>query len=108
MLSRSRIKGRIAIEIGAGHGVLAGALSIPATDNRQQEDPELRAYYAQIGQSTVPYGENVEKLDAAAAVAKYRPNIVVACWVTHRFDPKRPHAGGMRDWCRRSITYRIV
>ena len=56
---RSRIEGRTAIEIGAGHGVLAEALSIPATDNRQQEDPELKAYYAQIGQPTVPYGENV-------------------------------------------------
>ncbi|BEP53023.1 hypothetical protein GmRootV118_02670 [Variovorax sp. V118] len=91
---RSRIEGRVAIEIGAGHGLLAKALSIPATDNRQQEDPELKAYYAQIGQPTVPYGENVEKLDATAAVAKYRPNVVIACWVTHRFDPARPHAGG--------------
>lgn len=91
---RSRIEGRVAIEIGAGHGVLAKALSIPATDNRQQEDPEFRAYYAQIGQPTVPYGENVEKLDAAAAVAKYRPHVVIACWVTHRFDPNRPYAGG--------------
>ncbi|WP_198086651.1 hypothetical protein [Variovorax sp. E3] len=91
---RSRIEGRIAIEIGAGHGILAEALSIPATDNRQQEDPELKAYYAHIGQPTVPYGKNVEKLDAADAVAKYRPNVVIACWVTHRFDPERPHAGG--------------
>ena len=91
---RSRIKGRIAIEIGAGHGILAQELSIPATDNRQQEDPELKAYYAQIGQPTVPYGENVEKLDAAAAVAKYQPHVVIACWVTHRFDPDRPYAGG--------------
>ncbi|MCY1516230.1 hypothetical protein D9M68_508510 [compost metagenome] len=91
---RSRINGRSAIEIGAGHGILAESLSIPATDNRQQEDPELRAYYAQIGQPTVPYGENVEKLDASTAVAKYQPNVVIACWVTHRFDPGRPHAGG--------------
>ena len=91
---RSRIEGRVAIEIGAGHGLLAEALSIPATDNRQQEDPELRAYYAQIGQPTVPYGKNVEKLDAVAAIEKYRPNVVIACWVTHRFDPDRPFAGG--------------
>lgn len=91
---RSRIEGKVAIEIGAGHGVLAEALSIPATDNRQQEDPELRAYYAEIGQPTVPYGQNVEKLDAVAAVKKYRPNVVIACWVTHRFDSDRPDAGG--------------
>lgn len=91
---RSRIEGRVAIEIGAGHGLLAEALSIPATDNRQQEDPELKAYYAQIGQPTVPYGKNVEKLDAVAAIEKYRPNVVIACWVTHRFDSDRPYAGG--------------
>lgn len=41
-----------------------------------------------------PTEKNVEKLDAAAAVAKYRPNVVIACWVTHRFDPYRPYAGG--------------
>ncbi|WP_285412940.1 hypothetical protein [Variovorax sp. efr-133-TYG-130] len=91
---RSRIDGRIAIEIGSGHGILAEALAIPATDNRQQEDPELRADYGQIGQPTVPYGKNVETLDADAAVRKYRPNVVIACWVTHRFDPAQPHAGG--------------
>ena len=50
---RSRIAGRTVIEIGAGHGPLAQALSIPATDNRQQEDEELKAYYQAIGQPTV-------------------------------------------------------
>lgn len=91
---RARIAGKIAIEIGAGHGLLAQALSIPATDNRQQEEAEVQAYYQQIGQPTVRYGENVEKLDAASAVAKYRPNVVIACWVTHQFDPGRARAGG--------------
>lgn len=91
---RVRIRGRQAIEIGSGHGVLAKALGIPATDNRQQEDAEVRAHYAAIRQPTVPYGEHVEKLDAAAAVEKYRPAVVVACWITHRFDPSRPDAGG--------------
>ncbi len=45
----------------------------------------------------IPYGKTVEKLDADAAVRKYRPKVVIACWVTHRFDPAQPHAGGMRD-----------
>lgn len=90
----ARIRGRRAIEIGAGHGLLAEALGIPATDNRQQEDPELKAYYARIGQPTVPYGANVEGLNAAAAVEKYRPQVVIACWVTHRFDSRRPDDGG--------------
>lgn len=91
---RDRIAGRRAIEVGAGHGVLASALGIPATDNRQQEEPALIAHYRSIGQPTVPYGDNVEKLDAAAAVRKYKPQVVVACWVTHRFDLSRPSAGG--------------
>ena len=91
---RARIQGKTAIEIGVGHGVLAGALSIPATDNRQQEEAAVKAHYRQIGQPTVRYGEHVEKLDAVAAVQRYRPNIVIACWVTHLFDADRPHAGG--------------
>nr|WP_312379231.1 hypothetical protein [Delftia acidovorans] len=90
----ARIRGKTAMEIGAGHGALAKALSIPATDNRQQEEAAIREHYQQLRQATVPYGEHVVKLDAAAAVQRYRPNIVIACWVTHRFDPGRPGAGG--------------
>lgn len=91
---RERIGGRRAIEIGAGNGVLAKTLGIPATDNRQQEEAEFRAYYAARDRATVQYGDDVEKLDAAAAVKKHRPQVVVACWVTHRYDPRRPRAGG--------------
>lgn len=90
----TRIEGRRAIEIGAGHGKLADALSIPATDNRQQEEAAIRQHYIRLGQPLVPYGANVEKLDAAAAVAKYNPQVVIACWVTHQFDPRRPEAEG--------------
>lgn len=94
MYLRRLLYGRSAIEIGAGHGVLAQALGIPATDNRQQEDAELKAYYLRLRQQTVPYGDHVEKLDAAAAVAKYRPAVVIACWVTHAYDPCHPERGG--------------
>lgn len=91
---QARIQGRTAIEIGSGHGALASALSIPATDNRQQEEPAVKAHYRHIGQPTVPYGEHVEKLDAVAAMQKYRPSVVIACWVTHLFDQDRPDAEG--------------
>jgi hypothetical protein len=70
---RARIAGRTAIEIGAGHGVLSQALGIPATDNRQQEDEAIQAHYRALGQPTVPYGDHVEKLDAAAALANIGP-----------------------------------
>lgn len=32
--------------------------------------------------------------DAAAAIAKYKPQVVIASWVTHRFDPSAPERGG--------------
>ena len=35
-----------------------------------------------------------EKLDAASALRKYKPNVFVACWVTHLFDANRPDAEG--------------
>lgn len=88
------IAGRSAVEIGAGHGQLAAALGIPATDNRQQEEPAVRAHYAALGQPTVRYGDNVEKLDAMAAIAQHRPEVVVASWVTHVFRAERPEAAG--------------
>lgn len=91
---RQQIGGRSAIEIGAGHGVLGKALGIPATDNRQQEDPAMAAHYARLGQPTVRYGDHLEKLDATSALAKYKPEVVIACWVTHRFNPSQPDAGG--------------
>lgn len=91
---KNYIGSRSAIEIGAAHGVLAQALGIPATDNHMQDTPEMRAYYGIINQKTVPYGAHVERLDAVAAIAKYRPQVVVASWVTHRYNPERPEAGG--------------
>jgi hypothetical protein len=91
---KDKIAGRTAIEIGAGHGALAAALGIPATDNRQQEDPQVAAYYSLTRQAVVKYGQNVEKLDAAAAVAKYKPQVVIASWVTHKYREDRQEAGG--------------
>lgn len=88
------IAGRPAIEIGAGHGQLAAALGIPATDNRQQEEPAVRAHYAALGQPTVRYGDHVQKLDAMEAIAEHQPHVVVASWVTHLFRPDCPEAGG--------------
>jgi len=85
---------RSAIEIGAGHGVLAEALDIPATDSRQQDDPKYRRVYLGSGQPPVHYGDNIIKMDAAEAVRHYRPDVVIAQWVTHRWRPDRHHAGG--------------
>ena len=94
---RTLIADRTAIEIGAGHGQLAQALGIPATDSRQQEELTIKAYYEALRQPTVPYGNHVEKLDALQAIARYRPQVVIGCWVTHRYRPDRHEAGGNQD-----------
>lgn len=88
------IGGRSAIEVGAGHGMLAQALGIRATDSRQQEIPHYRAWITALGQPPVRYGPNVIGCDAIQAVRKYRPDVVIGCWVTHRYDPARHWAGG--------------
>lgn len=92
-----RLGDRSAIEIGAGHGALAAALDIPATDSRQQEDPAIAERLAAFNQPVVQYGAHVEKLDALAAIAKYQPQVVIASWVTHKYLPARHEAGGNQD-----------
>lgn len=91
---REIIGNRSAIEIGAGHGVLADALGIPATDSRQQDKEPWRSQILAMGQAPVRYGPNVIEMDAATAVRHYRPDVVIGCWVTHRYDPRRHYAGG--------------
>src|SRR3954462_9173889 len=85
---------RMAIEIGAGNGVLAEALGIRATDSFQQAQAEYAAVYEQHGFATVPYGPNVECLTAYDAVRKYDPDVVLGCWVTHKFDLAQPWRKG--------------
>lgn len=85
---------RKAIEIGAGHGVLAEALDIPATDSYQQRLPKYRAIYELAKQPLVPYGPNVKAYDAKQAVKKYRPDVVIGCWITEKYSKQRPWAGG--------------
>jgi len=92
---QAQIGGDSAIEIGAGNGALGRALGVPLTDSFQQERPEVRELYVnQLGHATVPYGSDVEKLTALEAVEKYRPRVVVAAWVTHRFNRERPNLHG--------------
>lgn len=88
------IGGRTAIEIGAGHGVLADALAIPGTDNFQQLMPRYRAVYEAGRQPIVPYGPNVINMHASRAVRRYAPQVVIGVWVTHKYDPARHEAGG--------------
>ncbi len=85
---RELIAGRSAIEIGAGHGVLAEALGIPATDSLMQtKEPYRTQIYAAHGQPIAPYGPDVVECEASEAVRRFRPDVVIGCWVTHRYQP---------------------
>jgi hypothetical protein len=75
-----------ALEIGAGSGAFGRALGVRMTDSYQQERPEIAAMYRLLQQPVIRYGRDVEKLDAHAAIEKYRPEVVVAAWVTNRKD----------------------
>ena len=89
-----QIQERSAIEIGAGHGQLAKALGIVATDNKMQSAPEIQDYYKALGQTPVPYGDHVEHLDAEQAIKKYSPQVVIGSWVTHKYNPDKPELEG--------------
>ena len=78
---------RSAIEIGAGAGDLGYHLGIKMTDSKQQERPDVAAYYKAMGQPPIRYPDDVEKIDALEAVKKYKPKVVVASWIT----PYAPH-----------------
>jgi hypothetical protein len=91
---REIIGRRLAIEIGAGHGVLADALQIVSTDNCQQRLPEYRALYESNGWAIPPYGPKVIEIHASRAVRVFRPQVVIGCWCTPKLDPKCPEKGG--------------
>lgn len=84
------IGGRKAIEIGSGNGVLGRALGIPRTDSLMQNWPDVKMLYALQGQPTISYGADVEEMDALEAIREYKPEVVVASWVTQTSDGSRP------------------
>lgn len=84
---RSQYGNEEALEIGAGNGCIGRSLGIRMVDNKMQEIPEIKAYYAAAGQPVIRYGDDVEHLDAIEGIKKYRPKVVVACWVTQKWKP---------------------
>jgi len=82
---KDQIAGEPAIEIGSGNGCIGRLLGIPTTDNKMQELPEIKAYYATLNQPVITYGKDVEHIDGLEAIKKYQPKVVVACWVTQKW-----------------------
>ena len=89
---KTRIAGRRAIEVGAGMGDLGFHLGIPMTDSyiQTEMEPEYRLSMAMTGQAPTTPPPDVERIEAEAAVEKYKPQVVVASWITqkhHAGDP---------------------
>lgn len=82
------------IEIGSGNGIMAAELGITATDSKQQDKAEMKALYGLMQQPTIPYGANVTKYDALEAIRVYRPQTVIAAWVTHKYNPAEHYREG--------------
>lgn len=86
------IDGRSAIEIGAGNGDLGSRLGITMTDSKMQNLKSVRDKYKGMGQRVIEYPDDVEELEALAAVKKYMPAVVVASWIT-TYSPFPVHYG---------------
>ena len=79
--------GASCVEIGAGNGAVARYLrNTVATDSYAQATPEMQLTYARMGVPTIKYGINVLKYEALAAVKEFRPEVVLGCWVTHKWE----------------------
>jgi hypothetical protein len=85
---KNEIAGRNAIEIGAGVGGIGKALGIHSTDSYMQTNEAVAQYYKALGQKPTQPPSYVEKIDANDAVDKYKPEVVVGAFITHR------HTGG--------------
>lgn len=83
------IGSRRAIEIGSGNGALGRALGIPMTDNFMQTWPDVKLLYLMQGQPLITYGPDVERMDAIEAIRHYKPEVVIASWVTQFSDGSR-------------------
>lgn len=76
------------VEIGSGSLMLGQYIGAILTDSYVQTAiPEVAAYYALLGQvPTTPNRDLVEQLDAKQALEEYKPQVVVASWVTQWSD----------------------
>lgn len=91
---REVIGGRSAIEIGSGCGDLAWHLNIMPTDSKIMEQQDVLLYYKAFGQFVTPYPEWVTRLEALDAIATYKPEVVVASWVTQLVTEADPLGSG--------------
>lgn len=82
------------IEICSGNGVISRELGIVGVDNFMQEAEDIKAIYEAGKQKTVTYGKHVMKFEATEGVKRYKPEIVVGAFCTHRYIPTEHWRGG--------------
>ncbi len=87
---KEEIGDKKAIEIGAGHGYLGQALGIIQTDSYLQFRPDIAARYKMLRQPIINYPERVRKFDALEAIRRFKPQIVIGSWITHKGTPANP------------------
>jgi hypothetical protein len=86
--------GRRVLEVGAGDGFLARALTTAAPDlevratdsggwskSSARMTPAEQRQWRRVPLAGIPLGQNVERLDALDAVRRYRPDVVVCSWL---------------------------
>ena len=82
------------LEIGSGRGILSKEPGIKGVDTFEQQYKHRADAYEVIGQAPVTYGKHIERWDALDAVGRYKPDTVLAAWVTHQYDFKQHLNGG--------------
>jgi len=83
---RGEIRGMNAIEVGSGNGSIGRALSITKTDNKSQEWKVIKYFYDCLKQPTITYPSDVTTMDAEQAVHTFKPDVIVASWLTSKYD----------------------
>ncbi|HEY9879016.1 MAG TPA: hypothetical protein V6D29_11200 [Leptolyngbyaceae cyanobacterium] len=81
---KNKIAGKRAIEVGSGNNGLCHYLGIQGTDNRCQQLPEVITLYEMAGQVPTNPADSIKTLDAVDAVKRYKPDIIVASWITQK------------------------
>lgn len=70
------------IEIGAGNDSIGRELGIPFTDLCIMKNPLVQAMYLLQGQPVTEYPNDIIKMEGSDAIKKYKPDVVIGCWVT--------------------------
>jgi len=82
---KNRIGTLKALEIGAGNADLGYHLGITMTDSYVQRKAEVKLLYELTGQVPTQPLPEVLKLHAMDAIKKFKPQVVIASWITRKF-----------------------